>query len=157
MRRPVLAPAHLVLAPLALALLLLAAPAAHADPGVRVGITDNPDTVSVGFFYEAPLSYSRSAIFALEPGADVGFGDHDSFITIRGTLNAKVMFPVGRRALLYPIIGLSVYHVSCDGCNDDTFAGLNLGGGFRFHRVNFELTAGIRDLPDLTFTVGFLF
>jgi hypothetical protein len=147
---------------LALALAITGpSPRTQADPGVRVGLTDDPDSLFVGFFLEEPLSYGRSAIFAIEPGADVGFGRDVDYFTIRGTLNGKVLFPVGRSAYLYPIFGLSLYYINFDDCNgcDDTSVGGNLGLGFRIDRFNFELTFGIDDAafyPDITFNFGFL-
>ena len=142
---------------LVLSLVLVAgASRAEANPGLRLGLTDDPDTLFVGFFYEAPLSWAGSGFFALEPGVDLGFGDDVDFFTLRGTINGKYLIPVGS-VFLYPILGLSVYYINVDGGGDDTWAGLNLGLGMRLDRFNFELTAGIDDLPDVTFSVGFLF
>jgi hypothetical protein len=140
--------------------LVLAATATRVEarPGIRLGLTDDPDTLFVGFFYEAPLSWAGSGFFALEPGVDLGFGENVDFFTLRGTLNAKYLMPLGTSVLLYPIFGISIYHINfdCRGC-DDTSAGVNLGLGMRLDHFNFELSAGLRDLPDITFSVGFLF
>ncbi|HLU64876.1 MAG TPA: hypothetical protein VKZ63_01290 [Kofleriaceae bacterium] len=146
---------------LSLALLLAAAPRAEANPGLRLGLTDDPDTLFVGFFYEAPLSWAGSGFFAVEPGVDLGFGEDVDFFTIRGTVNGKYLIPVGS-VWLYPILGLSIYYVNVDDCPaaadcDDTGAGLNLGLGMRIDRFNMELTAGIEDVPDVVLNVGFLF
>lgn len=137
--------------------MLGALPEAGAQPGLRLGLTDDPDTLFVGFFYQAPISSMRSGYIALEPGFDVGFGDDVDFFTLRGTLNATFNFVVGRGTALYPLIGVSVYHINFDNGGDHTDAGLNLGGGFRFaDRFNIEFAAGIDDLPDWTLSFGFL-
>jgi len=152
----------------ALSLLLLsAAPRdARADVdgllGARVGFTDDPTSIQVGIFYEMVIAQAGSGFFAIEPGADIGFGEeHDvDFWTLRGTINGKYLIPVNN-LFLYPIFGLSLWYVNVDcggrGDCDDTEAGVNLGAGLRYNQFNFELTVGIDDIPDLFFSVGFLF
>jgi hypothetical protein len=134
---------------------------AEARPGIRVGLTDDPDEIFAGFFYEIPLGAAGPGVFVLDPGVDVGIGD-DVF-SIRGQLNAKYFIPVGE-FFLYPLMGLSLMYVNFD-CGrddrndcDDTEAGLNLGLGFAFlERFNLELYATVSDYPDLTFSFGFVF
>jgi hypothetical protein len=61
---------------------------------------------------------------------------------------------------IYPIGGLSIYHLSAHDCSGDCNAnhlGLDLGGGLRYRRTSFDLTLGLGDIPDLTFTVGYTF
>lgn len=141
--------------------LLMAAPA-QANPGLRLGVTDDPDTLFLGFFYEAPVTRAGRSFFALEPGIDLGFDSDVDFFTIRGTLNGKFLFRAGRRFFLYPLVGLSIYYINVDcpfeDC-DDTSAGLNLGFGMRIERFNVELSLGLDDddLPDFTASFGFLF
>lgn len=155
----------------ALSVLLLAAPSGDARaegmsglPGVRVGITDDPTSIQVGFFYEMVLAQAGVGFFAIEPGADIGIGleDEFDFWTLRGTLNAKYLVPV-QNLFIYPIFGLSLWYVNFE-CGrdqdcDNTEAGINLGVGLRVDHFNFELTAGLDDdeIPDLFFSVGYLF
>lgn len=153
-------PGRAIALALAFASVLVVARPAAANPGLRFGLTDGPDTIFLGFFYEALLGGRRGAL-ALEPGVDLGFDDDFDFFTIRGSLNGKYLVPIGRRALIYPLVGLSIYYFNfdCPGNNscDDTTAGMNLGGGLRFGRLNLELMLGIPDdIPDITFQVGFL-
>lgn len=132
---------------------------ADAGPGIRVGITDDPDEVFAGFFYEIPLGAAGPGVFVLDPGVDLGIGD--DVWSIRGQLNAKYFIPIDQ-FYLYPLLGLSVMYVNFD-CGrdrdcDDTEAGLNLGLGFAFlERFNIELYATVDDYPDITFSFGFSF
>ena len=137
---------------------------ADAGPGVRVGITSDPDTLFGGFFYEIPIGAAGPGVFVLDPGGDLGLGlDDPVSFTLRGQLNAKYFIPVDR-FYLYPLLGLSILYVNydCPGPDDDhcddTDAGLNIGLGFAFlERFNLELYATADDAPDLTFSFGFSF
>jgi hypothetical protein len=161
-------PATLVSAALLSTLLLTTPGDARAEGmngalGARIGFTDDPTSLQLGIFYEIMIAQAGSGFFAIEPGADIGFGDeHDvNFWTLRGTLNAKYLIPINE-FFLYPIFGLSLWYVNVD-CNDsrrdcdDTEAGINLGLGFRVQQFSFELTAGLDDIPDLFFSVGYTF
>jgi hypothetical protein len=143
------------------AMLLGAAASAEAGPGLRFGLTDDPDTIFVGGFYDVPLSRTGSGIFVLAPGVDLGFGDDVDFFTIRGALDMRYLVPVGRHVALYPLLGISLYYVNVDDCGaddcDDTSAGLDLGGGIRIGRFDVSLVLGIEDVPDLSLAFGFLF
>lgn len=155
-------------AALSLLLLLCVAPRdARADIdgllGGRLGLTDDPTTFQLGIFYEMAIAQAGSGFFAIEPGADIGIDleDNVSFWTLRATVNGKYLIPVNN-LFLYPIFGLSLWYVNVDcGDNgrdcDDTEAGINLGGGLRVNHFNFEITAGLDDIPDLFFSVGYIF
>jgi hypothetical protein len=133
---------------------------AAAGPGVRVGLTDDPDMVFAGFFYEIPLGAAGPGVFVLDPGVDLGIGD--DWWSLRGQLNAKYFIPIDQ-FYLYPLLGLSVMYLNadedrCRGDCDDTEAGLNIGLGFAFlERFNIELYATVSDYPDLTVSFGFSF
>jgi hypothetical protein len=146
--------------PLLAALLLTSAPAA-AGPGFRVGLTDDPDSVFVGGFYEVPVGRSRSGFFALQPAVDLGFIDDRDGFSIRGSLDGKYFFPVARRVAIYPLIGISLYYLNLDCPNgydcDGTDVGLDAGVGFRVSQFDLQLYLGIEDIPDVTFSVGFVF
>jgi hypothetical protein len=150
----------------ALALLLVGfSKRADAGPGIRVGLTEDPDTIFGGFFYEIPLGAAGPGVFVLDPGGDLGIGIEDRVdFTLRGSLNVEYFIPINQ-FYLYPLMGLSVMYVNYDNdhcggrdhCND-TDAGLNLGLGFAFlERFNLELYATVDDIPDLTFSFGFSF
>lgn len=146
----------------ALALLLVGfSKRADAGPGVRVGLTDDPDALFGGFFYEIPLGAAGPGVFVLDPGGDIGIGldDYVDF-TLRGSLNIEYFIPINQ-FYLYPLMGLSVMYINFDNdrCRgndcDHTEAGLNIGLGFAFlERFNLELYATVDDIPDLTFSFG---
>lgn len=147
-------------------ILALAAPAvldpapAAAEPtlfGLRGGLTDDPDTVFLGghlAFYPTDLRRLR-----IEPSFELGFGEDAIDFTLRGNLNFKVMFPVSRDAAFYPILGAYLYYLSFDDCDscDDTEFGVNLGLGFAFSGIGLDLTFGLPDYPDITFTLSYTF
>lgn len=137
-----------------------------AGPGVRVGLTDDPDALFGGFFYEIPLGAAGPGVFVLDPGVDIGLGLDDNVdFTLRGQLNAKYFIPIDQ-FYLYPLLGLSVMYLNLDNdrCGrfdddcDRTEAGLNIGLGFAFlERFNIELYATVDEFPDLTISFGFSF
>ncbi len=146
---------------LSAAILLLSASPARAEPGIRLGLTSDPDTLFVGFFYEAPITnLGRNSWLTIEPGIDLGFGEDADIMTLRGTFNFKFVFLVDRRVQLYPLIGASVYYWNVDDGPDGTEGGLNLGGGMQFDQFSFELWGGFNDdgpFPELTFLFGIAF
>jgi len=135
---------------------------AEAGPGIRVGLTDDPDALFGGFFYEIPIGAAGPGVFVLDPGVDIGIGlDEPIDFTLRGQLNVKYFIPINQ-FYLYPLMGLSVMYVNFDndrGDDDRTDAGLNIGLGFAFlERFNIELYAtAADDFPDLTVSFGFSF
>lgn len=149
-------------------ILAVAAPAvldpapAAAEPtlfGLRGGLTDDPDTVFLGghlAFYPSDLRRLR-----IEPSFELGFGDEDLDLTLRGNLNFKIMFPVSRDAAFYPLLGAYLYYTSydddrCFEC-DETEFGVNLGVGFAFSGFGFDFGIGLPDYPDITFTISYTF
>jgi hypothetical protein len=131
--------------------------AAKAQFGVQGGLTDGPSSVFVGaHFYVAHVARSFPRL-AFEPGAEIGF--HDGFTSLRFNGRLKWIFPLDQ-VDVYPIGGLSLYHVSVDHCVGDCSGnnlGLDLGGGVRHERLSADLTLGFGDIPDLTLTVGYTF
>jgi hypothetical protein len=139
---------------IALTSLVVTHRSAEAGPGLRFGITDDPDTLSFGFFSEHVISrLGRTSFLSLEPGIDVGIDPDVDLLTVRGTFNFKFLFLTGRAAL-YPLVGISLYYWNYDNGPDDTGVGLNLGGGVQVDRFSFELWFGVDDIPDITFLFG---
>jgi hypothetical protein len=134
----------------ALVLLVLSGSAA-ASPmrgGIRLGITEDPDTIFVGGFGVVD-DLGGVPKLALEPGGDVGIGDEDFF-------GNQYRVPVGSGEMTaFPLAGVSVYYLNLDGCPDgfdcdDTDVGINFGGGFELNRrfgIQLWITA---DNPDIT-------
>lgn len=132
---------------------------AEAQPGIRLGVTDDPDTFFFGFSYAFALSSSGPGIFVLEPGFDLGVGDDAIDLMLRGTAHFKFLIPIGRSAdvVIYPLVGPDLVHVEFDGPGDDTEVGVDLGFGFGFKSFTFELWAGLSDIPDITAAFAFHF
>lgn len=130
---------------------------ANRNPfGLRGGVTDDHDTLFIGGHVAIhPRSVRKLRI---EPSAELGFGDDADFITIRGNLNFKIMFPISSDAAFYPLFGPSLYYVNWDNGVDYSDFGLNLGAGFAFSGFAFDLIVGVPDgIPDVTFTFSYTF
>jgi len=139
-----------------LSVLAFASPAG-ADVNLRLGLTDDPDTIFIGVGADIPLTGGRSGLLVIEPSGDLGlgeFGDRD-FFTIRGSANFKYFIPVGRDAMAYPLGGVSIYYINVEDGGSDSDIGINLGGGIKFRQFGFELQLGVEDVPDLTFLFFF--
>ncbi|ACY17747.1 hypothetical protein [Haliangium ochraceum] len=129
---------------------------AEAQPtlfGIRGGFTDDPDSI----FFGGHLAIHPQALrrLRIEPSLELGLNDDLFALRVNG--NFKVMFPVGRSVALYPVFGPYLYYASFDGGGDDTEFGLNLGGGVEISGFGFEVSAGLPDYPDFTFTVMYSF
>ncbi len=149
---------------LGLALFLLTpapARAFGASGGIRMGITDDPDS----FFFGGHASIAPGRIpLRIEPSLELGIGDWEDdmdYFTIRFNGNVKYLLPLGSyRTAFYPIFGLAVYYFNWDndyGDDDHTEVGVNLGAGFQLYGFLFDLVVGIADIPDITFTFGYTF
>ena len=140
-----------------LATVTVSRPAA-ANPGLRGGVTSQPDTLFLGFQYDALISRGRSLAFVIQPAVDVGF--NDNLFLVRGTAHFAFWIPVGRspRLYLYPLIGVSgTYYNYKDPGGDSTGIGMDLGFGMRINQFGFEFWGSFRDAPDLTlaFSISF--
>ena len=141
-----------------------AASAAEANPfGFRLGITDDPDSIFVGFVWETPITTGRSGAFVVEPGLDVGIGDEfdAEYITVSASAHFKYLIPVGRQgSYAYPLFGPMLFYYNIADCDGDRCseleAGVNIGGGFRFDRYEIDLWLAITDdIPDIAFAFTF--
>jgi len=145
--------------------------AALASPpswGVRVGVTDDPDSVFVGG-QAAFDDIGGTPHLRLEPSLDLGYGQQDTplveldYFTIRMNGNVKYLIPIGGHGemFFYPLAGLSVYYINVNDCSgdcDNTELGINLGVGFELQRFGIELWFGFddKDLPDITLAGSYL-
>jgi hypothetical protein len=128
--------------------------AAHAGPGFRVGLIDDPDSVFFGFQYRAPLTPMGPGTLTIKPGVDLAIVDGPVDFMLRGTLHFEWIIPVNRNVALYPLLGPGIYYVNADGI-DDTEVGLDVGFGALFKGFSLELWVGAVDAPDLTLSVAF--
>lgn len=132
---------------------------ADAQPGIRLGVTDDPDSFFFGFSYAIALTGGRNGVFVLEPGFDLGVGDGPVDLLLRGTAHFKYLIPIGRARdfVIYPLVGPDFVHIEFDGAGDSGEVGVDLGFGMGFKNFTFELWAGLSDIPDLTLAFGFHF
>lgn len=158
---------RILLAAVAASMIVLPSQDASADavPGLRLGITDDPDAFYAGIQFQTLISGGRSARIYFVPAVDFGLGDDPDFWTIRGTGHFEFHFPLGRdrRASLFPLVGFEIYYINLDlpePIDDDRLEpGLDIGGGFMWDRFKFSLWAGFDDddVPDITIAFGVLF
>ncbi len=141
-----------------LALLVLACwpqPArAQQGPGVRGGVSIDPDQFYVGAHYVTAPLVDR---LRFQPNLEVGVGDDLKVVAIN--FEFAYYLPAGRDWQLYVGGGPAVNIVDSDARDDaDTEGGFNVLFGVRERRgLFFELKVGAVDSPDLKFGVGFTF
>ena len=138
--------------------LVLAAvpPAAAQGPGVRGGVSIDPDQVYFGGHFETDPLVDR---LSFRPNLEVGVGDDVTATTINMEFVYK--FPSRSEWRLYAGVGPAVNFYSFDReRGDDT----STEGGFNFligaeHRggLLFEVKIGAVDSPDVKFGVGWTF
>jgi len=128
---------------------------AEAGPGLRLGFTDDPDSIFIGAQWRVPLGHAGSGYFMLQPGLDVSpLVDGPVDFYLRGTLHFGFMIPASRELWIYPLLGPVVFYVNGDGF-DDTGIGLDAGLGFQFNQFSVELWVGLEDSPDFTISFSF--
>ncbi len=139
---------------LAVAACALASSVAHAGPGVRVGVTSDPDSLFAGLQWRVPLAQVGPGKFVVQPGADIGIVDGPVDLFIRGTAHLGYMIPVSNDFSLYPLVGPSLVWSKFDG-GSDTNIGLDLGVGAQFQNFALELWFGAVDSFDVTAALSF--
>jgi hypothetical protein len=136
----------------AAALCLFASPAVAQDPGVRVGVSSDPDQFYFGGHLEtAPLAER----LRFRPNAEIGIGDDVTLVAFN--FEFAYAFPSTRPWNLYVGAGpaLNLF---------DTNRGSDARGGFNIlvgaaHREGLfvEFKVGTIDSPDLKLGVGYAF
>ena len=141
-----------------LVVLGIAAPAAAQGPGVRGGVSVDPDQVYFGGHYETEALVDR---LHFKPNVEVGIGDD----VVATAINMEFVykFPTRSRWLLYAGGGPAINFYSYDddgrgGDNTNTEGGLNLLFGVENRSgLFFEVKVGAIDSPDVKFGVGYTF
>jgi hypothetical protein len=140
-----------------LGLLCWLAPAlasAQVAPGVRAGVSVDPDQFYVGGHLETEPIVER---LVFKPNVEVGFGDD---VTL-AAFNFEFVWKFPRRGgqwAFYAGGGPAINLYQFDGPGDDTEAGFNFVGGLENSRgFFFEFKIGAHDSPDFKFGVGFTF
>lgn len=141
-----------------LAVLGLAAPAAAQGPGVRGGVSVDPDQVYFGGHYETSPLVDR---LHFRPSIELGLGD--DLVTTAFNMEFVYKFPSRTDWRLFAGGGPAVNFFSFD--NDRGRGnGTETEGGFNFvfgveqrDGLFFEIKVGAIDSPDLKFGVGWTF
>jgi hypothetical protein len=137
-------------------LVVLAAPAAGwaQGPGIRGGVSVDPDQFYFGAHYETDSLVDR---LHFKPNLEVGFGDDLTLVGINFEFVYK--FPARRAWTLYAGGGPAVNFYSFDDIDhSETEPGFNvLFGAESAKGLFFEVKIGAIDSPDLKFGVGYSF
>lgn len=137
-----------------LAWLVPAAASAQVAPGVRAGLSIDPDQFYVGGHIETDPLVER---LVFRPNVEVGFGDD---VTL-AAFNFEFVWKFAPRRSpwgFYAGGGPAINLYQRDGPDDDTEAGFNILAGLENRRgLFFEFKLGVADSPDFKFGVGFTF
>ena len=142
-----------VLLTVLLAVFATSAQAWAQGPGVRGGISIDPDQFYFGGHYETPALVDR---LHFRPNLEVGIGD--DVVTTAINFEFVYKFPSRSPWRLYAGGGPAVNFYSFDNDNSETEGGFNfLIGAEQRNGLFFELKVGVIDSPDLKFGVGYTF
>lgn len=134
--------------------LFSATPAAAQDPGIRGGISIDPDQFYFGGHVETAPLVDR---LHFRPNVEIGFGD--DLTLIGANMEFVYKFSTGRDVNLYAGAGpaLNIFMFDGGGDNDtETEAGFNVLAGIETRRgLFFEFKLGMIDSPELKFGVGY--
>lgn len=138
----------------AVALVVVPSPALAQGPGVRGGISVDPDQFYLGAHYETGALVDR---LHFKPNLEAGFGDDLTHIGINFEFVYK--FPANNNWNLYAGAGPAVNIYSFDASDEsDTEPGFNVLFGAETRRgLFFEIKVGAIDSPDVKFGVGWTF
>ena len=135
-------------------LVVVPSPASAQGPGIRGGVSMNPDQVSVGGHYETGPLVDH---LHFKPNVELGFGDDITLVAV----NFEFVYKFLRRRdwTLYAGGGPAVNFYSFDDRDDgETEPGFNgLFGAEVSNGLFFEVKLGAIDSPELKFGVGWTF
>jgi hypothetical protein len=145
---------------LLLGFVLLGPSLAHAqDPGLRAGVSVDPDQFYVGGHFDFGPVVER---LRFRPNLEIGFGDDLTLLAV----NFEFLYPFPLRQQPWSLYvgggpAINVYSRDSDGNNDDDTdvePGLNILFGVEHRRgLFFEFKVGTIDSPDLKFGIGYTF
>ena len=129
-------------------------PADAQGPGVRAGVSVDPDQFYFGGHYETGELIDR---LHFRPNLEVGVGD--DVTTVAGNFEVIYKIPVkNRRGTSFYFGGGPAINWYDTENNSDAEAGFNLLGGIEFNeRFFFEVKGGLADSPDLKIGIGYTF
>ena len=135
------------------AVLVGSSPAFAQGPGVRAGVSVDPDQFYVGGHYETDELIEH---LHLRPNLEVGFGDNVTTVAVN--IEAVYKFPLKNRrgTSFYAGGGPAILFYDRDN-GSDAKGGLNLLGGLEFGKVFLEVKGGLFDAPNLKVGIGYTF
>ncbi len=137
----------------ALAVLVSATPVAAQGPGIRAGVSVDPDQFYIGGHYETDALVDR---LHFRPNAELGVGDDRTTVSLNFEFAYKFR-PRGNWGF-YAGGGPAVNFYSFDNGRDNAEPGLNfLVGAEANNGLFFEFKIGAIDSPELKFGVGWAF
>jgi hypothetical protein len=131
----------------------MASPAEAQGPGVRAGVSVDPDQFYVGGHYETSPLVDR---LYFRPNVEVGFGDDLTTVAVNLEAVYKIPLKSNRPTSFYMGGGPAIVIYDRDG-GTDTEGGLNLLAGLEFGKFFVEVKGGVFDSPDLKVGVGYTF
>ena len=134
-------------------LIAVSDPGFAQGPGVRAGVSVDPDQFYVGGHYETDELIEH---LHLRPNLEVGFGD--DVTTYAVNIEAIYKFPMKNRrdTSFYAGGGPAIIFYDRDN-GSDAEGGLNLLGGLEFGKFFFEVKGGLFDSPNLKVGIGYTF
>ena len=136
-----------------LAVAACASPAAAQGPGVRAGVSVDPDQFYVGGHFETAPLVDR---LYFRPNVEVGFGDDVTTVAVNLEAIYKIPLKSRQTTAFYMGGGPAINIYDSDG-DTDTEGGLNLLAGLEFGKFFVEVKGGVFDSPDLKVGVGYTF
>ncbi|HET9952822.1 MAG TPA: hypothetical protein VFS09_13620 [Candidatus Eisenbacteria bacterium] len=132
----------------ALVLLSTAAAPALAGVGLRTGLSLEPDDFLIGVHFKSS-AVDKNLFFV--PSVEAGFGD---VTMIAGNADLQYIFNTDSKLAPYAGGGLTLNWFDNDGGSDTEFGGSILGGIMLTPKMFLEVKAGLGDVPDWKFVVG---
>ena len=131
----------------------LASPAQAQGPGVRAGVSVDPDQFYVGGHFETDELIDQ---LYLRPNLEVGFGDDVTTLAVNIEAIYKIPLKNRRDTSFYAGGGPAIIVYDRDN-GSDTKGGLNLLAGLEFGKFFFEVKGGVFDAPNLKVGIGYTF
>jgi hypothetical protein len=131
----------------------LASPARAQGPGVRAGVSVDPDQFYVGGHFETDELIDQ---LYLRPNLEVGFGDDLTTLAVNIEAVYKIPLKNRRDTSFYAGGGPAIIVYDRDN-GSDTKGGLNLLAGLEFGKFFVEVKGGVFDAPNLKVGIGYTF
>ena len=130
-----------------------ASPALAQGPGVRAGVSVDPDQFYVGGHFETEEIIDQ---LYLRPNLEVGFGDDVTTLALNIEAIYKIPLKNRRGTSFYAGGGPAIVVYDRDR-GSDTEGGLNLLAGLEFGSFFFEVKGGLFDAPNMKVGIGYTF